>query len=40
MDFIQVSAIIRCLINFRQFTTLEHRNVTWTSPERIGAATA
>jgi biofilm PGA synthesis N-glycosyltransferase PgaC len=38
MDFVQVSAIFRCLVNFKQFTRLENRNVTWVSPERVGTA--
>jgi len=36
MDFIQVVAIFRCIKNPRQFTRLNNRNVTWTSPERVG----
>lgn len=36
MDFVQIVAIFRCLANFKQFTKLTGRNVTWTSPERVG----
>jgi poly-beta-1,6-N-acetyl-D-glucosamine synthase len=38
MDFVQVVAIFRCLRDPRQFTRLDKRNVTWTSPERVGTA--
>jgi poly-beta-1,6-N-acetyl-D-glucosamine synthase len=34
MDFVQVTAIIRCLINFKQFIHLPQHHVTWVSPER------
>lgn len=37
MDFIQIMAIFRCLINFKKFTRLSDRHVTWTSPERAGS---
>ncbi|HSD55983.1 MAG TPA: glycosyltransferase family 2 protein, partial [Candidatus Saccharimonadales bacterium] len=37
MDFVQVNAIFKCLANYRQFTKLERRNVTWVSPERVGS---
>lgn len=36
MDFIQINAVIRCLANYKLFTKLERRNVTWVSPERAG----
>lgn len=38
MDFIQIVAIFRCMINFKQFTQLSDKHVTWTSPERVGSA--
>jgi cellulose synthase/poly-beta-1,6-N-acetylglucosamine synthase-like glycosyltransferase len=40
MDFIQINAIFRCLANYKQFTRLEKRNVTWVSPERSGSLPA
>jgi biofilm PGA synthesis N-glycosyltransferase PgaC len=37
MDAVQVSAIFKCLFNFRQVIDLSsHRHSTWVSPERIG----
>jgi poly-beta-1,6-N-acetyl-D-glucosamine synthase len=36
MDFVQISAIVRCLANYKEFTRLTGRNVTWVSPERLG----
>ncbi|MET1032979.1 MAG: glycosyltransferase family 2 protein [Candidatus Saccharimonadales bacterium] len=38
MDFIQIVAIFRCMVNFKQFTQLSDKHVTWTSPERVGSA--
>lgn len=40
MDFVQIVAIARCLIHFKQFTTLSNRHVTWVSPKRVGTAAA
>jgi biofilm PGA synthesis N-glycosyltransferase PgaC len=40
MDFVQVNAIFRCLLHPQQFTRLAERNVTWTSPERVGTTPA
>lgn len=37
MDFVQVNAVIKCLSNYKLFTKLERRNVTWVSPERTGS---
>lgn len=36
MDSVQLLAIGRCLVNFRQFTRLQNTHVTWASPERVG----
>lgn len=38
MDFVQIMAIFKCLINFKQFTRLSNAHVTWVSPKRLGSA--
>jgi len=36
MDFIQIVAIVRCLLHPRTLLHPEKRDTTWVSPERAG----